>query len=95
MGMSTHVVGFISSDNVLYQKHLKVLEACIAADIKELPTETAKYFNSKYPEEYLAEEKLEIRIPTHEYDGDMQEGYEIIVSEIPVGVHKIRFVNSY
>ena len=40
-------------------------------------------------------EKLEIKIPKHEYSEDMTEGFEIIVSEIPEGVHKIRFVNSW
>jgi len=95
MGMSTHVVGFISPDNELYQKHLKVLRACIDAEVSELPKETAEYFGCEYPEEYLIEEKLETHVPVHEYGADMQEGYEIIVSEIPKGVHTIRFVNSY
>lgn len=73
----------------------KVLNACIEAGISELPKETAEYFGSKYPEQYLLEEKLEIKIPKHEYSEDMTEGFEIIVSEIPEGVHKIRFVNSW
>jgi len=95
MGMSTRVIALISPDNDLYQKHLKVLRACIDAEIEELPRETAEYFGSECPEEYLAEEKLETSIPATEYDVDMEEGYEIIVSEIPKGVHTIRFVNSY
>ncbi len=95
MGMSTHVTGFISPDNATYKKHAKVLEACIEAGIKELPKETAKFFNSKHPEEYLLEAKLEIKIPVHEYSQDMSEGYEIIISELPAEVYKIRFANSY
>ena len=95
MGMSTRVIGFVSPNDENYKKHSKVLIACIEAGIKELPKETANYFGSTYPEEYLLEEKLEISIPAHEYSADMQVGYEIIVSEIPEGVNKIRFYNSW
>jgi hypothetical protein len=95
MGMTTYVKGFVSPENETYKKHAKVLMACIDAGVSELPKETAEYFGSKYPEEYLLEEKLETHIPKHEYSEDMREGYEIIVSEIPKDVYKIRFVNSY
>ena len=95
MGMSTRITGFVLPDNENYKKHAKVLNACIEAGISELPKETAEYFGGKYPEQYLLEEKLEIKIPKHEYSEDMTGGYEIIVSEIPVVVHKIRFTNSW
>lgn len=95
MGMSTHITGFVSPENETYKKHSKVLLACVDAGIKEMPKETAEYFGSKYPEKYLLEEKLSIKIPNHEYSEDMTEGFEIIVSEIPEGVHKIRFTNSW
>ena len=95
MGMSTHVVGYRSANDPEYAKHAKVLRACIEADIKLLPKETAEYFNSEYPEEYLFEEALEVKIPMTEYSGDMVEGYEIKVSEITSGVETIRFYNSY
>lgn len=95
MGMSTRVIGFISSENETYKKHEKVLVACIDAGIKKLPKETAEYFGSEYPAEYLLEQKLEIKIPKHEYNEDMVEGYEVYISDIPEGVEKIRFVNCY
>jgi hypothetical protein len=95
MEMSSKVLGFVSADNETYKKHTKVLIACYEAKIKELPKETAKYFGSKFPEIYLLDEKLQTKIPTHKFQAEMQEGFEIIVSEIPEGVHKIRFVNSY
>lgn len=95
MGMSTQIVGFVSEDNETYKKHSKVLIACSEAGIDELPKETATYFGSKYPELYLLEAKLEVKIPKHDYSEDMIEGFEIIVSEIPKGVHKIRFTNSW
>ena len=93
--MSTHVIGLRTDKDETYQKHLKVLKACIEAGIKKLPEETAIYFDCEYPEEYLAEEALTVEIPSKEYSADMSEGYEIKVSEIPVGVEKIRFYNSY
>lgn len=95
MGMTTRVYGFVSPEDETYKKHANVLRACIDAEVETLPKETAKYFGSEYPEEELFEEKLKTKIPCHEYSEDMQEGYEVIVSEIPEGVHKIRFVNSY
>lgn len=93
--MSTRVIGFVSEENDTYKKHSKVLIACIEAGISELPKETAEYFGSKYPEKYMLEEKLEITIPTHKYCEDMTQGFEVYVKEIPEGVEKIRFVNSW
>lgn len=95
MGMSTYVKGFISSDNDDYKKHSKVLMACIDAGVSELPKETAEYFNSNYPDEYLLEEKLEIDIPIKEWSAEGSSGFEILISEIPDGVHTIRFANSW
>lgn len=82
-------------DNEKYKKHAKVLKACYDAGVSELPKETAEYFGSKCPDLYLLEEKLEIEIQKHEYHGDATRGFEIYISEIPEGVHKIRFVNSW
>jgi len=95
MGMSTSVNGFVSDENETYKKHAKVLIACNEAGIEEMPRETAKYFGESYPELYLLEEVLEVDIPTHDYNDESTQGYEIIVSEIPEGVHKIRFSNSW
>ncbi len=95
MGISTSVKGFVSPNNETYKKHSKVLIACIEAGVSELPKETAEYFGSKYPEEYLLEDKLEVPIIKHEYNEEMVDGFEIIVSEIPKDVYMIRFTNSY
>tara|TARA_R110000772_G_scaffold20466_2_gene56692 strand:- start:17259 stop:17546 length:288 start_codon:yes stop_codon:yes gene_type:complete len=95
MGMSTSIRGFVSPDNETYKKHSKVLRACIDADIEELPKETAEYFGTKYPEEYLFEDKLEVSVPMYDYNEDMTQGYEIKLSEIPEGVETIRFTNSW
>jgi len=93
--MSTRITGYVSPENENYKKHAKVLNACIEAGISELPKETAEYFGSKCPEKYLLEEKLEVNIPASKWNTEYSSGYEIIVSEIPDGVHKIRFVNSW
>lgn len=95
MSMSTNVIGYVSPENEKYKKHAKVLKACCEAGVSELPKETAEYFGSKYPNLYLLEEKLEIKIPKHEYNGESASGFEIYISEIPEGVHKIRFSNSW
>jgi len=96
MGMSTCVKGFVSPKNETYKKHCKVLRACIDAGVSELPKETAEYFGSKFPEEYLFEEKLEVKIKQYGWtNNDMSDGLEIKVSEIPEGVEVIRFINSY
>jgi hypothetical protein len=95
MGMSTHIKGFVSPENELYKNHSKVLLACLGAGIKELPKETAEFFDCKFPALYLLEEKLEINIPFKEYNEDMGDGYEVIISELPKEVYKIRFYNSY
>lgn len=95
MGMSTHVKGYVSPENETYQKHLKVFRACLEAGIS-LPDETAQYFGQgKHPYEGMEISKLETKVPVHQYSEDMLEGYEIIVSEIPKDVHKIRFYNAW
>lgn len=95
MGMTTKVIAYISPDNEKYKKHAKVLLACHEAGIKELPEETAKYFNTKEPDPYYLEEILEKRITTHEFYGDMVEGFEVFMDELPKDIYKIRFINSY
>jgi hypothetical protein len=95
MGMTIGITGFVSPENETYKKHSKVLLACLDADIEELPKETAKYFGTKYPEKYLLEEKLSIEIRKYVYSNESEEGFEIFLSEIPKGVYKIRFTNSW
>lgn len=97
MGMSTWVIGLRTDQNPEYQKQVRVVEACKDAGIEKLPPETAKYFNQDYhPADVDVEDALLVKIPTKEWsDGDMSEGYEISVADIPSGVVKIRFVNSY
>jgi len=90
--MSTHIIGLISSDNELYQKHLKVLKVCRDASVS-IPKETYNYFSGDY--EGIEDQKLEVELKKYTYETDMTSGYEIIVSEIPEGVERIRFTNTW
>lgn len=95
MGMSIHVTAFTSPNNTEYQKHAKVLKVCLEAGLNKLPPETAEYFGNDYVDESLLEEKLEVNIKAHEYEAEMENGYEVYLKDIPAGVEKIRFYNSY
>jgi hypothetical protein len=95
MGMTTHIIGLKSKDSEEYAKHSCVLKACHTAGVKKLPQETADFFDSELVDITLLNEILEVSIPHNLYVGDMEEGYEVIVSDIPKDVHKIRFYNSY
>jgi len=95
MSMSTRVTGLRSEETEIYKKHANVLIACLDAGIKKLPEETAKFFKSEYPDKYLLEEILEVKLKCYDYNEDMTSGIEVIVSEIPEGVYKIRFSNSW
>jgi hypothetical protein len=93
--MSTYVKGYRSPDDAEHQKHLKVLRVCREVGVS-LPEETSDYFDGIRPECIDPDSTLEVDIPVHPvhpYRGT--EGYEVILSEIPQGVHKIRFVNSW
>jgi len=90
MGMSTYVKGITSENNSEYQKHLKVYMVCTEANVS-IPDETDDYFGGE-PPEY----RLEVDIPHRKWDdGDMREGIEVVVANIPAGVEAIRFINSY
>lgn len=93
--MSTTVTAFIPPSDPTYLKHKKVLEACLEADIQELPKETATYFGSEYPDKSMLEEKLKINLKKHAWSDESSEGYEIYIKDIPEGVEKIQFYNSW
>lgn len=61
-----------------------------------LPEETALYFDHRNPQNLDPDDVLEVKIPVQKvYPYDGAEGYEVVLSEIPQGVHKIRFTNSW
>jgi len=92
--MEINVYGYISPENPTYQKHAKVLKACINASIEKLPEETARYFNSykNIPDVEDLDKKLEIKIPIHDKFTDDSEEYEIFIHELPKGIYKIKII---
>lgn len=96
--MSTFLKAFIPDTDKTFQKHKKILLACLEADV-ELPKSTAEYFGEEYPEEYLLDDKLEVELKEgvhyNNYADDESEGYEIELNKLPEGVTKIRFYNSW
>ena len=93
--MSTNIIGYTSDTNEDYIKHKEVLIACNKANIEILPKETAQFFGITYPELYVLDEALQTNIKVHEIKDDVSIGFELIISEIPTNVHKIRFTNSW
>lgn len=93
--MSTYVYGYRSPDDAEHQKHLKVLKVCREVGVS-LPEETSDYFGGIEPEYIDSDSTLKVNIPIHEVvPCPGSEGYEIFLSEIPKGVHKIRFQHSW
>ena len=93
--MSTYVKGYRSPDDAEHQKHLKVLQVCREVGVS-LPEETSDYFDGIKPEYIDPDSTLEVDILVHNVHPDSDTvGYEVILSEIPQGVHKIRFANSW
>ena len=95
MGMSSHVTFLRSKDNDHYKRMLKIKHACDEAEVNP-PEEVDEYFGG-YGVDNQDEFPLEIsgRDIATEYHADMEEGFEVKVSDIPDDVDVIRFCNSY
>ena len=97
MGMHSYVVAFrdLVGD---FEKMLKARKFCDENNLS-YPKEVTEYFGKriKYSEDDLREEMSEVNIDkiVREYSGDMLDGFEIDVKDIPAEVKTIRFVNSY
>ena len=95
MGMSTSVKGFRSPEDSEHQKHVKVLQFCKDMGVS-LPEETAEYFGDDIRIDRIdPDDLLVVEIPFHKVDVDDGYNYEVILSEIPKGINKIRFSNSW
>lgn len=96
--MSTYIQAFIPDTDKEFQKHKKVLLTCMEA-VVSLPKETADYFESDEAYESLLDQKLGFDLVEGkhytEWSNDGASGYDIIVQNLPAGVHKIRFGNSW
>jgi hypothetical protein len=89
MGTSTHVVG-IKPPDATWHKMNAALQACRAANVP-IPPEIDKYFDGEEPDP----DGVIVDISYHEYEGDMEEGYQVNIEELPAHVKIIRFYNSY
>lgn len=94
MGMSTHIVGYMKSDDEIWQINKKVYEACIEADV-EIPTKITEYFDDEDPR-IIPGKEVDLGKCLCEFtDGESSVGFEVDVSKIPEKVKFIRFFNSY
>jgi len=89
MSMSTRVTGFAPPDEKWQGMH-SVWNACQAAGVA-VPDEVTGFFGGEPPDPA----GVEIEIPAREYHGDMEDGYEIDVSDIPAQCTVIRFINEW
>ena len=98
MGMSTHIAAYTPDTDVDFQKHKKILLMCLEAKVS-LPKETALYFGEESPSEYLLDEKLSIDLKEDvhykEWSDESSQGYELDLTQLPKGVTKLRFFNSW
>jgi hypothetical protein len=90
MGMSTHVVFLRDGNDEEHQKKVKVLKACIDANVA-IPKEILDYFDGSYDPDVA----LEINFKAREWGDHYRSGYEVDLDEIPEGVKTIRFYNSW
>jgi hypothetical protein len=85
MSTNLSVIGLRDENDPSHIKMVKAKEALDAAEI-EWPKEVYDYFDgSRY-----SDTPLEVKIPNNEWGNDYVSGYEILVSEIPKNVKKIR-----
>lgn len=88
MAMSTHVVGFVPTDE-RWQQMKAVRDACAAAGIKP-PAEVDRFFGGKEPDPA----GQDVEIPHRGWQDEYRQGLEIRVEDIPENVKVVRFYNS-
>lgn len=96
MGMSTHVVGFKPPDET-WSKMKAAWDSCEAAGVP-VPDSVLKFFGYSPPDPAGVEvdqKALEACGAVRKWSEEMQEGFEIDVSKVPVDVKIVRVYNSY
>lgn len=92
--MSTHVVGFKDPDD-RYLRLLAVWETCHAAGVRQ-PQEVLDFFGESAENRTGPDPTgVETSIPSHDWRQEMRQGLEVVLAELPPGVTKIRFYNSW
>lgn len=93
MSMSTHIVGFRPADDK-WRKMKAVYDACQDAGT-QVPDSVIRFFDYAPPDEAGVEVDIEKTDAVTEWRGDMREGFEVDLTQLPEGITVIRFYNSY
>ncbi len=89
MSMSTHVEGFVPADEE-YAKMKAVWDACDSAGI-EIPEDVFDFFDEVKPTGL----GMRIDLKLEDYRNGEDEGFKLLVSDIPKNVKTILFFNSW
>lgn len=92
MGMSSYVVGIVPADEKFNEME-DLYNACIKNNVS-VPQEVWDFFEDEAPDPA----GVIVGLPNEavsEYNSDMQEGFEIDISNLDPKIKIIRFVNSY
>ncbi len=94
MSVTVHVVLLKDENDDQYQKYLAVLNACIAADIDNMPAEIDEYFGGDGIDNDPAF-PLKIDFKPNEWHNEAMEGCDIDVRQLPEGTKTIRVYVSW
>lgn len=93
MSQSMHVVGFWPPDEK-WKKHRAVWDACKSAGVAP-PQETDEFFNWIPPDAAGVEVAIQETPCCKRYRGEMTDGFEIDVTQLPKDVTVVRFFTAY
>lgn len=95
MGMSSSVTGLRAKD-AQWGKKREAVKALVAAG-EAVPDSLMDFFGGMEPENILKDDTagLEVEIPEKEGSDEASSWIEINVKDIPAGVERIRFINSW
>lgn len=91
MSMSSNVFG-IRLPNAKWKEMKSIWDACNKAGVT-IPKEVEQFFDYEEPDPSGVVIPLEDI--AQKFSAEMQDGFEIKLSELPDGIEVIRFVNSY
>ncbi len=91
MGMYSYVYGIKPADEK-FKKMLDIYKLCQESDV-EIPDEVDDFFDGEPPDEKGVH--IDLKDITKPCGGDMEEGFEVDITDLPKDVKIIRFINSY
>ena len=92
MSTSMHAVGFKPADEK-WKRMKAVWEACDLAET-QVPDSVLEYFDDERPGDKPGME-VALGDSCKEWNAEMEQGYEIDITNVPEGVRFIRVYNSY